>query len=47
MEKTELLKYIGNLSQIGGCRHYTLSDGWGRRMRATTNVLEIVIGDIA
>ena len=35
MEKIELLKYIGNLSQIGGCRHYTLSEGWGRGMRAT------------
>ena len=34
MEKSELLKYIGNLSQIGGCRHYTLSEGWGRGMRA-------------
>jgi len=35
MNKSELLKYIGNLSQIGGCRHYTLSEGWGRGMRAT------------
>lgn len=35
MDKSELLKYIGNLSQIGGCRHYTLSEGWGRGMRAT------------
>lgn len=35
MDKSELLKYIGNLSQIGGCRHYTLSDGWGHGMRAT------------
>ena len=34
MDKSELLKYIGNLSQTGGCRHYTLSDGWGRGMRA-------------
>jgi hypothetical protein len=34
MDKSELLKYIGNLSQIGVCRHYTLSDGWGRGMRA-------------
>ena len=34
MDKSELLKYIGNLSQIGGCRHYTLSEGWGRGMRA-------------
>jgi galactose mutarotase-like enzyme len=35
MEKSEILKYIGNLSQHGGCRHYTLSDGWGRGLRAT------------
>lgn len=35
MDKNEILKYIGNLSQIGYCRHYTLSDGWGRGMRAT------------
>ncbi len=35
MDKSELLKYIGNLSQIGGCRHYTLSEGWARGMRAT------------
>ena len=35
MDKTELLKYIGNLSQTGYCRHYTLNDGWGRGMRAT------------
>lgn len=35
MDKSELLKYIGNLSQIGGCRHYTLSEGWSRGMRAT------------
>jgi hypothetical protein len=35
MEKSELLEYVGNLSQIGGCRHYTLSEGWGRGMRAT------------
>jgi hypothetical protein len=34
MEKTELLKYIGNLSQTGYCRHYTLTEGWGRGMRA-------------
>jgi len=35
MDKSEKLKYIGNLSQQGDCRHYTLSDGWGRGMRAT------------
>ncbi len=35
MEKSEKLKYIGNLSQLGGCRHYTLSEGLARGMRAT------------
>jgi hypothetical protein len=35
MEKSEKLKYIGNLSQLGGCRHYTLSEGTARGMRAT------------
>ena len=34
MNKQELLRYIGNLAQSGGCRHYTLSEGWGRGMRA-------------
>jgi len=35
MDKSETLKYIGNLSQLGHCRHYTLSEGWARGMRAT------------
>jgi galactose mutarotase-like enzyme len=26
--------YIGNLSQLGGSRHYELTDGWARNMRA-------------
>jgi Domain of unknown function (DUF4432) len=34
MDKSELLKYVGNLTQTGYCRHYTLSDGWARGMRA-------------
>jgi hypothetical protein len=34
MKKEELLQYIGNTSQIGGSRHYELSDGRGRNMRA-------------
>ncbi len=34
MNRSELLKYIGNLSQTGYCRHYTLSEGWGRGLRA-------------
>ena len=35
MKKSDLLQYIGNQSQLGDCRHYTLSEGWGRGMRAT------------
>ena len=35
MKKSELLQYIGNLSQMGGSRHYTLNEGWGRGVRAT------------
>ncbi len=34
MKKNELMQYIGNIAQIGGSRHYTLSDGRGRNMRA-------------
>ncbi len=34
MKKDELFRYIGNTAQIGGSRHYTLSDGRGRDMRA-------------
>jgi Domain of unknown function (DUF4432) len=34
MDKSEALKYIGNLSQLGDCRHYTLTEGWARGMRA-------------
>jgi hypothetical protein len=34
MDKTELVKYIGNITQTGYCRHYSLTDGWGRGMRA-------------
>jgi galactose mutarotase-like enzyme len=34
MKKEELFRYIGNMAQIGGSRHYTLSDGRGRDMRA-------------
>jgi hypothetical protein len=35
MNKDQVLQYIGNLSQIGFCRHYTLNEGWGHGMRAT------------
>lgn len=34
MKRKELLKYIGNLDQIGGTRHYELTDGRGRNLRA-------------
>jgi len=34
MNKSETLKYIGNLSQLGYCRHYTLEEGRARGMRA-------------
>ncbi len=34
MKKDELFQYIGNSAQLGGSRHYTLSDGRGRNMRA-------------
>jgi hypothetical protein len=34
MNRSETLRYIGNLSQLGHCRHYTLTEGWARGMRA-------------
>lgn len=34
MKKEELFQYIGNQAQSGGTRHYVLSDGRGRDMRA-------------
>jgi hypothetical protein len=34
MNTPDLLKYVGNLTQLGGCRHYTLTDGWARGLRA-------------
>lgn len=34
MDKNEILDYIGNPLQLGGCRQYTLSEGRGRGMRA-------------
>jgi hypothetical protein len=33
MKKNEIQQYIGNQAQIGGARHYILSDGWGRNLR--------------
>ncbi len=33
-KKNELLEYTGNRSQLGGTRHYNLSDGPGLNMRA-------------
>ncbi len=34
MKKEDLFRYIGNNAQLGGSRHYILSDGRGRDMRA-------------
>ena len=34
MKTKELLQYIGNLDQLGGTRHYELTDCRGRNMRA-------------
>lgn len=34
MNNSELLNYIGNISQLGGTRMYELTEGWGRKMRA-------------
>jgi len=33
MKRNEILQYVGNESQLGGSRHYILSDGWGRNLR--------------
>jgi hypothetical protein len=33
MKRNEIQQYIGNQTQIGGSRHYVLSDGWGRNLR--------------
>lgn len=33
MKRNEIQQYIGNQAQIGGSRHYVLSDGWGRNLR--------------
>ncbi len=33
MKRNEILQYIGNQSQLGGSRHYVLSDGRGRNLR--------------
>lgn len=34
MKRRELLQYIGNQAQAGGARHYELTDGMGRHLRA-------------
>jgi hypothetical protein len=34
MKRDEIQQYIGNPAQLGGTRHYTLSDGWGKGLRA-------------
>jgi hypothetical protein len=33
MKKNNILQYVGNQSQLGGTRHYTLAEGWGRNLR--------------
>lgn len=33
MKKNELFQYVGNLAQLGGSRHYELTDGLGRNLR--------------
>ncbi len=33
MKKEKVLEYVGNQAQLGGTRHYILSDGWGRGLR--------------
>ena len=34
MKREDLLQYTGNRAQLGGTRHYNLSDGPGLNMRA-------------
>jgi galactose mutarotase-like enzyme len=34
MKKNDFTQYIGNQAQIGGTRHYLLTDGWARGLRA-------------
>lgn len=34
MNRNEIQQYIGNQAQIGGTRHYVLSDGWAKNLRA-------------
>jgi hypothetical protein len=34
MERDALMRYIGNQAQISGTRHYILTDGWARNLRA-------------
>lgn len=33
MKRNEIQHYIGNQAQLGGSRHYVLTDGWGRNLR--------------
>ncbi len=33
MDRREIQQYLGNQSQIGGTRHYILTEGWGRNLR--------------
>jgi hypothetical protein len=34
MKSKDLLSYVGNIAQLGGSRHYELTDGWARNLRA-------------
>lgn len=34
MNRNEINQYIGNQTQIGGTRHYVLTDGWAKNLRA-------------
>jgi hypothetical protein len=34
MNRNEMMQYVGNQTQLGGARHYELTDGWGRNLRA-------------
>jgi galactose mutarotase-like enzyme len=33
MKTKDLLPFVGNLTQLGGTRHYELTDGWARNLR--------------
>lgn len=45
MNKSEIVKYIGNLVQVKVYRHYTLNKGRGNGM-SSTNVFNIRRADV-